>query len=450
MRSKLLAWMILASGCSATPQEIHMIRYEESWQRTRQESIRPRLLDPLKFIPLRSRDGWFATVGGDVRTRYEYFKNPSWGLEPPDDSGYLLQRYMVHTDFHFGRRIRFFGQLKSGIENGRSDGPRPLDKDKLDVHQGFFEVEMWRNQTSAFAIRAGRQEVSLGSSRLVGIREGPNIRLGFDGARATLRGSKWSVDLLVLRPVETKRGVFDDAPDHTQSLWGVYATGPGRHTKLDLYYLGLDRRVRQFEQGRAREQRHSFGARYFGKKAAWDFDYETVWQGGSFGPAAIRAWTVASNTGYTHDFLRIGLKADIASGDRNPSDRTLGTFNALFPKGAYFNQADLLGPYNIADLHPSVTFRLSDKVSITPDADFFWRQSLGDGIYDMPGNLIAAGAGKHGRYIGSNINIAVAWQPTRQFSLEAHYLRFFPGPFLKSSGLNLPVNFVGLWTTFRF
>src|SRR5438874_1430352 len=81
---------------------------------------------------------------------------------------------------------------------------------------------------------------------------------------------------------------------------------------------------------------------------------------------------------------RFGLKADIASGDRNLADQTLGTFNALFPKGAYFSEADLLGPYNLMDLHPSVELHLTKSLKLTPDADFFWRQSTHDGIYGIP------------------------------------------------------------------
>jgi hypothetical protein len=88
---------------------------------------------------------------------------------------------------------------------------------------------------------------------------------------------------------------------------------------------------------------------------------------------------------------RFGLKADVASGDRDPADGTLGTFNALFPKGAYFSEADLLGPYNLMDLHPSVQLNLTERISLVPDADFFWRQSTRDGIYCIPGNLIRSG-----------------------------------------------------------
>jgi len=69
-----------------------------------------------------------------------------------------------------------------------------------------------------------------------------------------------------------------------------------------------------------------------------DYNFEFVFQWGSFGGGDIRAWMVASDTGYTFRYLplrpRIGLKADIASGDSDPNDRDLQTFNAMFSKGS--------------------------------------------------------------------------------------------------------------------
>jgi hypothetical protein len=57
-----------------------------------------------------------------------------------------------------------------------------------------------------------------------------------------------------------------------------------------------------------------------------------------------------------------------------------------FRKGR-ISEADLLGPYNHIDVHPSVEFVVRKNVSFTPDADFFWRESIHDGIYGVPGNL---------------------------------------------------------------
>src|SRR6266508_5890126 len=120
-----------------------LIRYEEDWSRLRDPVRRTDLFDSLKYIALGRHEGWYLTVGGETRQRYEYFRNPTWGLDPQDDNGYLLQRYMIHADLHLGQRLRLFGQLKRGIENGRPGGPRPPDEDRLDIHQAFVETQLW-------------------------------------------------------------------------------------------------------------------------------------------------------------------------------------------------------------------------------------------------------------------------------------------------------------------
>ena len=83
------------------------------------------------------------------------------------------------------------------------------------------------------------------------------------------------------------------------------------------------------------------------EEPGWDFDYEGVWQFGTFGSANIRAWTLASDTGYTIPTWRLkpsfSVKADISSGD-NPKTNTLGTFNPLFPIGNYFGVLADTGP----------------------------------------------------------------------------------------------------------
>ncbi len=390
------------------------------------------------------------TFGGTVRERYEYFHNGGWGREPQDDNGYLLQRYMLHADWHLGPRLRLFGELKSGIESGRTGGPRPADEDKLDAHQGFVEIALSVAKSHQVTLRAGRQELSFGSSRLVSVREGPNVRQSFDGARLTVLAGGWQVDTIAVRPVETNRGVFDDSPDHQRSFWGVYAVR--RH--VDLYYLGLDRRQARFGVGLGREQRHSMGTRLWGEKGSWDYNTEFAGQWGRFGSGPIRAWTVASDTGYRLSGVplrpRLGLKADVASGDRDPRDGTLGTFNALFPKGAYFSEADLLGPYNLVDLHPSIQLSVGRTVTITPDADFFWRQSTRDGIYSTPGVLLASGTASDARYIGCHASVQAEWRVDRRTTFVAQYLHFFPGPFLREATPGRPVDFVTTWVSFRF
>jgi hypothetical protein len=423
-----------------------MIRSEEDWTINGDQSS-----TRMKNISLRSAR---LSIGGDIRERWEGFRNDLWGETEEKTISSLLQRYMIHADLRVNSQFRFFGQLKSGIETGRRYEARPVDEDRLDVHEAWMEWRFLdRGKAGSMALRAGRQELNFGSGRLVSFREGPNVRLSFDGARLTTSADRWSIEGFAMRPHRTRPGVFDDAPDPQQSVWGAYATREVEGDGLDVYYIGLKRRQREFSSGVGNELRHSFGARAFGTARSWDYDFEGVWQAGQFASGAINAWTVASNTGYTwHCTLkpRVGLKADVASGDGDPNDRSLGTFNAMFPKGNYFSQADLLGPYNLVDFHPSISVNATEHVKVTADVDMFWRQSTTDGLYDAPGFLIVPGHGSSARHVGYGTNVSAEWDISRNVSVEGEYQRFMPGRFLREVNLTKSVTYIGVWVSYRF
>jgi Alginate export len=196
-------------------------RYEEDWSFLRDPSERNDFWDPVKFVPLSDDERVFLSLGGEVRGAYERFHNTNFGLSPQDPGGYLLQRYLFHADLHAGSRFRLFGELSSSLEDGRAGGPRPVvDKNKLDIHQGFFDVLLGRPRSDpSLTIRLGRQEIALGSGRLVALREGANVAFSFDGVHVALRWAVWSLDGLATRPVQSKPGVFDDPPQHDFAFW---------------------------------------------------------------------------------------------------------------------------------------------------------------------------------------------------------------------------------------
>ena len=441
---------------SPSPPPYKLVRYEEDYSYLKDPARRTDPFDPIKYIPFEGTHAYLS-LGGEIRERYEYFRNPGWGLAPQDHNGYVLQRTMLHGDLRFAVRWRFFGQIKSALENGREGGPRPADEDQLDLHQAFLEVRLGHEQSQSPGLRLGRQEISLGSSRLVSVREGPNVRRSFDGARLMLHPRSWRLDAFVTRPAETDRGVLDDGPDSGEALWGLYAVGSVSSVsrkKIDLYYLGIDRDVAAFDQGAAPERRHSLGSRVWGASGPWDWNFETLYQWGSFGRGSIRAWTAASDTGYTWSAPRLrpraGFKANVASGDRDPDDADLQTFNALYPRGSYFSEAALIGPANFFDLHPSVELRVTERLSVTAHWDIFWRQSREDGVYGNATNLILTGGGSRERFIGQHAALESAWSLGRHLTLEVYYLRFFAGAFLRESGAVEDVDYVSAWVTCLF
>jgi hypothetical protein len=181
-------------------------------------------------------------------------------------------------------------------------GPRPIDEKKLDLQAAFLELST-AGTHNWIKIRAGRQELEYGSGRLVDVREGPNVRFSFDGFKVMAKINSWRIDGFARRPDVDKPGFFDNVPNHEIGFWGVYAPRPlSRTMSLDVYYLGLNRKHETFQRGTAQEVRHSVGARVSRpiatERSGWDFDYEALWQFGSFGSAKIRAWTMATENGF--------------------------------------------------------------------------------------------------------------------------------------------------------
>ena len=168
-----------------SPPAFQPLRYDEDYGYLKDKTKRTDSLDKLKYISL-GKENFYVSLGGEARIRYEYYGNAGFGSGTQDPNGYLLQRYLFHSDWHFGKNFRVFAQLQSALVSGRRGGARPTDKDNLDLHQAFFDVKFGDEKRGNFTIRAGRQEVEFGSGRLVSASEGLNVRRSFDGARLIL------------------------------------------------------------------------------------------------------------------------------------------------------------------------------------------------------------------------------------------------------------------------
>jgi hypothetical protein len=445
------------AGDAPLNPKILVLRQDEDWSALRDLGLRSNIFDRLKFVPFNSNGSSWLTLGGEARERYEYIENANWGQGPQDGDGYFLHRFMVHADTHTGENFRFFTQFKTGLESDRNSGPRPADRDDFDVHQLFADLRVACADQRSLSLRAGRQELAFGTQRLVSVREGPNARQSFDGVRATWRWDDFQLDAFATRPAETKPGVFDDGPDPHTKFWGLCAVTPIPVLpggKADFYYLGVERDAAQFDQGTAREMRHSVGTRLWGQHAGWDWNFEFVYQFGEFGDGHISAWTAASDTGFTFAEApwspRLGLKADVTTGDRNANDRDLQTFNPLFPKGAYFGETGLIGPVNHIDLHPSLELHPNRSLTLTVDSAFFWRESTQDGVYNIGQGVARSGVAGRARYVGAQTSAHIEWRVHKNLTWTANYSHFFAGAFLHENPPGKDVSYFSTWITFRF
>jgi hypothetical protein len=386
-----------------------------------------------------------VSLGADLRLRYEHYWNNLWGdAEKPDD-GYGWLRVMPHAELQLGRNMRFFGQLIGAWATDVEPSKSPVDETGLDLLQAFAQARF-----GSLTLQGGRQLLVYGSERLIGLRFGPNVPQAFDGALARVESRKWRIDTFYMQPVQNRFDNFDDRTDESRELWSVYAT---RASGLDLFYIGYRRDIARFEQGSGSERRHTLGTRFFGGASRWKWDLEGHLQFGEFAGEDIRAWSVATDVRYTFADAPfkpfVELRANAISGDRGPGG-DLNTFNPMFPKGKYFGEIGLIGPYNLVNLHPIAGIDLGQGWSLRGAFALHWRQSLEDGVYSNSGQLLRASSGSRARYIGAHAEIVLGWSPARGVDLELAYALFEPGRFIEETGPASTVHFVAAEMQIRF
>jgi hypothetical protein len=427
----------------------------EDWSALKDPSRRTDVWDWAKYISFGGDR--FLTLSGEIRFRPEGFRLKGSDTIPHVRDNYLLQRYLFGADVRFSPQVRFFTEFQSGVINGKLGASRPTDQNAFDLHQAFLEIRRRPGQDKRFNLRIGRQELTLGSSRLISASPGLNTKRSFDGARLVFGRGTWTVESAVALLTELSPGVLDDDPLKGVKFWGVAAARPSpRWVRglMVLYYLGLDSDNAQFAQGRGQDLRHTFGMSWRGSTGQIDLNYDVIYQAGTFNGAAARALALSTETGYrfskTRWSPRIGVRVNSASGDHDAADPRLQSFNPLFPGASYSGIMGLFGPTNMTDLTPSVT--------VTPRANFtlgfeqpnYWRSSLGDGLYNVDLRLLIRPTAGTDRFVGSSFNIFVLWQATRHLQITGAVLRMESGGFLEKTIAGKGVGLYSISTVYRF
>ena len=147
---------------------------------------------------------------------------------------------------------------------------------------------------------------------------------------------------------------------------------------------------------------------------------------------------------------RFGLQADAISGDNGQPD-TLGTFNALFPRGAYFGpKFALIGPANLFAVQPQFVFHPWLNVTGSVEWIWFWRESTKDALYSFQNVQLRPANLSDARYIGNQPNLEIRWAISEHFLAALNLAGFITGTFLEQSPPSKAIVFVNVGLTYRF
>jgi hypothetical protein len=413
MSKRVVLALIFLTQHFSWAQNFKLMRYDEDYSILKDSA--DAFYNKIKYIPLSQKGDVYLSLGGELRGELDYAVNEDWGKVNNGTDAFLLQRYHLHADFHLGERIRFFGQLRGGFEDGRKNGPRGIDEDQLNLQNLFADFVPYKRLEKSLTLRLGRQEIQYGSGRLIDVREGPNLRIYFDGVKVAYASRNLNVDAFVVADAIVNTGIFDNASTRKANLWGVYSTYmTPKHSNFDFYYLGINRAKAVFDNGTAQELRHTLGARFWKKGVGFVYNFETGYQFGTFGSGKISAIAISSEIGYVFENTKrlpaLKLRSDYISGDKAKDDRKLGAFNAIYPNGGYFGMNPQAGPANLLSVHPNLTWNPFKNVTLTGEIVFNWRNSLQDGVYGPSGMLRLPSLNSEKRYIGTAYVTTFSWK----------------------------------------
>ena len=412
--------------------------------------------ETLKLIPLAPEASSALTLGGELRARTESYANNLFSAAPRGDDGYVWERALPYADLHLGRHVRVFGQMELAYSQGQKGGASPLDRTGADWLQGFVELSA-PVANGRLSARAGRQVVSYGDGSLIDSRYGPNVLQSFDGVFANFTRGRWRGDLFWARPVVSGLRDFDDRASRDQRIWGAIVGHDLPRVErgvVDLAYMGFRDDTGRFVGGGGAETRHTVALRHAGAAGRLDWKGEAIGQLGHARSGPVRAYALAAEAGYAFPRAplapRLHANGGVASGDADPTRRGSRTFNALFPRGQYFSDTGLIGPYNVINarfggqLAPSAGLKLDAIIGL------YWRESRRDAVYRNGGGVLFPATAGRGRFVARQYELTVDYGVTRGVDLRLTLAAFDRGRFVRSIPGSRAVRFAGLETRLWF
>jgi hypothetical protein len=374
-------------------------------------------------------DCWLFSTGGEERLRYMNEENSRLSGK---DNHYLLERTRVYGDLWYGNLFRAYVEFLDARSTHQNLNPLPIDVDHGDLLNAFVDVNVLCMQDYPLYVRLGRQELLLGSERLVSPLDWANTRRTFQGISAFRQGEKFDVTAFAVQPVGIPNntnagdtsGRFASVNDE-ENFYGVWTTyRPKKGQAVDLYWLDYNNANSNAGTG-ANGVTGAFNVYTVGSRAAGDYkgflwDFEGMYQWGHWVNQEISAAAYTTAVGYNLAKApwnpTYWVSWDWASGNHNPNGPEHGTFNQLFPfNHYYFGQMDLIGRQNIEDFNMQLSLWPTKWTLVNLQYHALWLDSPSDALYSPSGAVLRVSpTGTAGRSVGNLFTI------TTNFHIDAH------------------------------
>jgi hypothetical protein len=414
--------------------------------------------DRLKLIPLSRHVS--LSLGGEMRLRFQSEDEMGGSRLAGLDDSFTLTRVRAYADIRISDYFRGFVEVIDARKSGGSLPPRSIEVVRGDVLNGFAEFGAPIASGRAY-LRAGRQELLFGAQRLISPLDWGNTRRSFDGVRASYETNEFNIHGWFTNPrvISDRSSQRDSRTDFS----GVYAqwTGLGKilgqsGQVLEVYLLNLDEDALLS----ADSAFWTIGGRLAGGRTIVRWELEAAHQTGDQGADKISAWMLTAGAGLDLANILPGapslwLYYDRASGDGDDNDGKNGTFNQLFPLAhAYLGVMDLVARQNIEAYSARLAIKPHRLITASLAFHDFNLADATDALFNAGGGAIRRDAtGAAGSDVGNELDAVISYSPSRWYSLQLGYARFWAGRFIRETngtGISGDADFFFLQSTIKF
>lgn len=392
---------------------------------------------------------------GQARWRGEYRGDTYVQPKTNSTTDFVGQRTRLGLDFdlnkHLGVRVALQDVRRWGDVGDGLTGPRlATDRAEIHLYEGYGELR--RPWDLPLTLRVGRMRVpQLGDQRLISNLDWHLVSRSWDGVQATFEPEGWWI-MAFAHNVREPTGLVAGT-DENDDLWfsGLYVSNRMvEDLQVDLFlywrWLGdnkLGAIVTDHKGDRGVRTDYTFGARVKGKAGPLGYGGLIAYQYGDQAGDIVAAWAGAVTLSFVQP-LGGGMKFKVlaeyayASGDPDPTDSRVQTFDPLLPFAHYYHgHQDLFAWRNLHAVALKAAFWPLKWLSLHADTHFFFLDRRDDRWYGVGFTRTdGAGAARHwdSGYVGAETDLYVKFKVLEHISVWGGYSHFFEGAYVRATG----------------
>ena len=416
--------------------------------------------DPLRFSPagaLNDRLPKWLQFDGEYRARLEAGLTGKLFHANTSDT-YFLNRFRFGVTVRPTNWLKFYAQ---GVDARAFDKNPPETNgfyDRSDLRLAYIEVG--DTEKGTLALRAGRQGFYFGDGRLVAesLWSFPGAR-AFDAVRLTARHNGYRLDAFASSPTRINPDGFTE-PSFGNNLHGLY----GGIEKLipqavvePYVFWRIGALVTGEDSIKGDLNFKTYGFRWVGKlPAGFDYATEVAFERGKVADSDFNAWAghwVLGHTWKSRFKPRFFAEYNYATGDNNPKDGTVETFNVLYPSTHLkWGETDQVGWSNIHDVRGGFEIVPARNWTASTNYHSYWLANVHDGLYTANGSVAIprVSAGTAGRWVGQEADVQASRKFHNGLELGAGVGHIFPGTFIRLAASDYGYTYPYIMTIYKF